>query len=456
MNIVIKMGKKLNFIKKMKHAKEAKYLSPVRRIERVHPIDGARICAMTFDDGPCNLPPNPPVGTVLNDESSFRTVPNRVSLTEHLVNTLKKYNATGTFNIIGDTSLNYPDTEGALHSPLWGGTLYDHYPDFGKDHEGGAKHKPALVKLLIDNGHEISNHGYKHILFGRKRAIYGKRAYLPSLDAVVGDLKQLDDMVMDEHGYAMVHSRPPHYIDNIAGGYDSYHAYQKLNYQYLAASYDGGGWLATTGDYEKDVAMMVSPMEALLKEDPDALNGQIIFQKDGFNMSKQTPVATALEEHLKLLTSYGYKVVTVKELLSLSPVRDIPTTHPALADINYLLDKGHAICYRNNSFKPDQSVSIRELFVMLCPRKVLDAHIGKNIYKVAAAWALSTGLTIDINSAMVSKDDFANILKTLYLERDTGNIVPPVVYGTDNLLDGPLKRIDVIPGIKAFVETLCS
>ena len=102
-------------------------------------------------------------------------------------------------------------------------------------------------------------------------------------------------------------ARPPHYIDKIPDGHTSYDAYRYMNYQYLAASFDAGGWKPSKGSYEQDVREMTDLIERALMEDPDILNGQIIFQKDGCNMSLQTPVAGALDESLRLLTDAGYR-----------------------------------------------------------------------------------------------------------------------------------------------------
>ena len=109
------------------------YLSPVRRIEQV--ATNERICAMTFDDGPCRLPANP---------DNFGGKP----LTLVLAETLEQYGARGTFDVVGDTSGNYPDVPGQHGSASWGGVSYDHYPDFGKDDQGGIVHCPELVGRL--------------------------------------------------------------------------------------------------------------------------------------------------------------------------------------------------------------------------------------------------------------------------------------------------------------------
>ncbi|MBQ1265127.1 MAG: polysaccharide deacetylase family protein [Oscillospiraceae bacterium] len=136
--------KAIGFAKKLKHrfqdeirARQTVYLSPVRRIERVALSE--RVCAMTFDDGPCRLPANP----------SKDGKP----LTLQLAETLEKFGAKGTFDVVGDTSKNYPDRAGKEGSASWGGVAYDHYPDFGKDADGGVAACPELTQRLLDGGH---------------------------------------------------------------------------------------------------------------------------------------------------------------------------------------------------------------------------------------------------------------------------------------------------------------
>ncbi len=343
--------KAIGLAKKLKHrfqdelrARTPVYLSPVRRIERVALHE--RVCAMTFDDGPCRLPANPGK--------------DGKPLTLHLAETLERYGAKGTFDVVGDTSENYPDTAGKAGSAEWGGVRYDHYPDFKKDADGGAKNCPELVGRLLDGGHEITSHTYRHVLFGPKPLVYGKRDPLPNLDAVVDDLKRLDSLLLSRYGYQIRLARPPHYVDKTKDGFSSYDAYGLMGYQYMAASFDGAGWLPLSS-YDAEVRAMIQPLEKALEEDPDSFCGQIIFQKDGYNMARRSPVVDALGRQLELLTGSGYRVVTVSELMERSPFLDLLPEHPAFCAAKRLLSLGWCICFRDNSVRPDGVLTRAEL-----------------------------------------------------------------------------------------------
>lgn len=342
--------------KQVKKERAGKFLSPVRRIERVYPLASKRVCAMTFDDGPSALPPSPDTAALGK------------GLTITLNEILRAYGAKGTFDIIGTTADNYPDQRGKLHTASWGGIKHDHYPDFEKDASAGAVNQPELVKMLFESGNQLANHGYRHILFGKNRMVYGRRETFHNLIEVVEDLSALEDAVTELTGEGMRFARPPHYIDRIKDGYDAYDAYAIMGYHYMAASYDGGGWKASSGNYEKDVEAMIAPMRALLERDPNALNGQIIFQKDGCNMSIQTPIADALSKQLALLESYDYEVITVSELLKLSPFEDFGEGMPGFEAARRMDNAGFIVGYRNNTFQPNRKITIGELVTMVTPR----------------------------------------------------------------------------------------
>ena len=142
------------------------------------------------------------------------------------------------------------------------------------------------------------------------------------------------------------------YVDKTRDGFTSYDAHALLGYQYMAASFDGAGWLPLAS-YEAEVEAMLAPMERALAENPDCLCGQIIFQKDGYNMARRSPVADALPKQLALLQQYGYRVVTVSELLTMCPFADLSPESPVFAPAKALLDTGWCVCYRDNTVRPD-------------------------------------------------------------------------------------------------------
>lgn len=390
-------------LKEDKKRELGRYLSPVRRIERVYPIRAERVCAMTFDDGPSALAPQPDVS-------------GGVALTKHLVDTLRAFECAATFNIVGDTSENYPDRLGKEGKFYWGGVKYDHYPDFGADSNGGARNCPELVQAMADAGCELSNHGYRHLLFGFS-PVYSRRSPFHGIDEVVEDLNRLHTFVSENIGIEMKMARPPHYIDGIAGGFTSYDAYERMGYHYMAASFDGGGWMPQTGGYDEEVRKMVSSLERALDKDPDVFNGQIIFQKDGCNMSRGTPVASALGPQLELLKKYGYRVTTVSDLIGLSPFEDLPQDHPCFASATELSRKGYTVGYRNNTFRPDEKLTFGELCAILSPKDAFSKRLAlrqkglksvngiplTHMYSTAIDWARGLGVNNSPDAVVDSK-----------------------------------------------------
>ncbi len=338
-------------IKAYKKARNGRFLSPVRRIEFVNPPKEGRFVAMTFDDGPTTLP-------TTSDKS--------VGLTQSLLKSLNDFDAKGTFDVIGTTKENYPDKEGQLGNFTWSGVHFDHYPRFNDDLMAGAINQPELIEKILEANHEITSHTYSHRLFGPMKAVYGKRIHFNKLSEVVSDLEALDNYMKTKFSYEMKLSRPPHYIDNIPDGSNSYDAYRIMGYNYMAASFDGAGWQGLE-TYEKEVEAMVKPLKTALENNPDSLNGQIIFQKDGCNMNLRTPVADALPLQLKLLSDYGYKVITVSSLLELSPFEDVENNAKEMVYIKKLLAKNHTIGYKNNTFAPNRDLTLGEFNLMCTP-----------------------------------------------------------------------------------------
>lgn len=389
MSLIVKIGKQGKKLLRKLLPAPMPQLSAVRRIEQIK--TDRRIVAMTFDDGPSAVPCSPDL---------FDGKP----LTEVILDTLAEFHAHGTFDVIGDTSENYPDKEGSVGTADWSGIRYDHYPAFGRDALGGAGANPELIGRMLREGHQITNHGYRHVLFGKKPFVYGKRSTFHTLSQVTDDLKRLHSLMQNSYGYTVTMARPPHYVDRIGDGFTSYDAYALMNYQYLAASYDGAGWLPVSAEtpeasYAAEVDAMVRPMETLLAQDPDALCGQIIFQKDGCNMAKRTPVATGLRKQLELLSKYGYQVVTVNELLAVSPFADVGADDPDFEKLCRLCEN-RIITYSDNRLRLDQRMTKGELALLLAPkdialklRREIILRTGKTVPTAAGAfiWCAEQG-----------------------------------------------------------------
>lgn len=390
MSLIVKIGKKgKKIVKKLITPAEKHYVGYTRRLERVK--TDKRICAMTFDDGPMDMPAAP-------DRFGGK------ALTDVLLDTLAEYGAKGTFDVVGDTSENYPDTAGKLGSAAWGGIKFDHYPDLGCDDKGGAVHNERLIRRILDEGHQITNHGYRHIIFGKKPFVYGNREYLGGIDEALADLNRLHTLMQEKFGYTLTMSRPPHYVDKMNGGFTSYDVYDSMGYAYMAASFDGAGWLPSTNPdteaaLEAEVNAMVEPMRKALEKDPDFFCGQIIFQKDGYNMAKRTPVAFGLAKQLELLREYGYSVVTVEELMKESPFEDLGRDDPLFNKL-YRLEKERAVVFDNNRLCLDAHMCYGELAMLLAPKdeaisrrhELLHANGFAEPYAGAMSWCRQQGI----------------------------------------------------------------
>ena len=358
MSLIVKAGKAGKQFLKSAHIlpEEVPHISYTRRIERVRTPE--RICAMTFDDGPMDLPAAP-------DQFHGR------ALTDLILDALAEFDAKGTFDVIGDTSMNYPDKPGREGSAAWGGIRFDHYPDIHQDNRGGVVHNDRLIRRILDEGHQITNHGYRHILFGKKPFVYGKRVHYGSIHSAVGDLRRLDIWMKEYYQYDITMGRPPHYVDGLSGGFTSYDVYDRMGYQYLAASFDGGGWLPSgkrgKDALEAEILAMTNPIRDALLQDPDFFCGQIIFQKDGYNMSRRTPVAWGLPLQLEILHQYGYRVVTVAELMEECPFLDIGRENP-LFDKMARLAKRRGVAYSDNRVRLENHMTMGELAMLLAPK----------------------------------------------------------------------------------------
>ena len=141
----------------------------------------------------------------------------------------------------------------------------------------------------------------------------------------------------------------------------------------MAASFDGAGWLPSAhadenAALEAEVEAMAEPVRKALEADPDFFCGQIIFQKDGYNMAKRTPVAFGLRRQLELLQKYGYQVVTVEALMAESPFADLGREDPLFEKMNRL-QKERAVVYSDNRLRLDAPMTVGELSMLLAPKE---------------------------------------------------------------------------------------
>jgi len=140
--------------------------------------------------------------------------------------------------------------------------------------------------------------------------------------------------------------------------------------QYLGASFDGAGWLPVKAEsieasYKAEVEACVAPLREALEKDPDALCGKIIFQKDGYNMALRTPVADALPLQLEILKEYGYRVVTVSDLMEASSFSDVSSDNEYAEIFKKLCEKS-AAAYSDNSIRPNDKATRADLVMMAC------------------------------------------------------------------------------------------
>lgn len=293
--------------------------------------------------------------------------------------------------------------------------------------------QPELVRKILADGHELTSHSYSHRLFGPKRVVYRSRRHMQSLQQVTEDLTRLHTYVREQFGYEMKLARPPHYVDKIPGGATAYDAYRIMGYQYMAASFDGGGW-QPAGSYDEEVRQMVQPLRNLLERDADALSGQIIFQKDGCNMNLRTPVLDALPQQLRLLREYGYQVVPVSRLLELSPFEDLSPDSRALPWVLELIRRGHIVGYKNNTFQGEMYITPEEFLLMAArperlraqarfsPREIIleaqrDLDLEDASGKALLDLALRRGLDVDEagfkDKKAVKREDAVQLLAAL-------------------------------------------
>jgi len=352
-----------------------RYLGPVRRIERVMPPAGGRCVALTFEDGPTAAPPRPDVRKARWPGNSHGPVSGARSagaggagggstgITDILLDVLRTYGAVATFLVIGSTAENYPDEAGPSGAARRTGLVFDHFPEYGQDTLAGVENQPALVRRMLNEGHELANHSSRHLPLGPGHGLLpspgaGRKRAAPADAAAAADVLRLHELVRRNYGYTMRLARPPHLVDAFV-----FEVYAGLGYQYLGTGLDGGGRRATSGSYDNDVERMVLGLQRSLEKDGNSLCGQFVSFHDTYNQSGESPVVAALPRLMQLFRNYGYRAVTASQLLEMSPFADLAPDHPAFPAAKDLLGRGWWVATRANEVWPDQAVLRGELAV---------------------------------------------------------------------------------------------
>jgi len=310
----------------------SRYLGPVRRIERVRPPAGGRCVALTFEDGPTAAPPRPDLrkarwpgnshGPASGVRSGGADGGGSMGITDAILDVLRTYGAVATFLVIGSTADNGPAEAGPPGAAQ------------SEDALAGVENQPALVRRMLNEGHELANH------------------------SSLADILRLHELVRRSYGYTMRLARPSHLVDAFL-----FEVYAGLGYQYLGTGLDGGGWRATSGSYDNDVERMVLGLQRSLEKDGNSLCGQFVSFHDMYNQSGESPVVSALPRLMQLFRNYGYRAVTASQLLEMSPFADLAPDHPAFPAAKDLLGRGWWVATRANEVWPDQPVLRGELAV---------------------------------------------------------------------------------------------
>jgi len=195
--------------------------------------------AMTFDDGP------------------------HATNTPRLLDMLKQRNAKATFFIVGQCAQEYP----------------------------------AIMKRIVDEGHEIANHSWSHPAFAKM-----------SESAVRSQIDRTQDIIRQTTGVTATLLRPPY--GSIASSQRNWIT-NDMGLKIIMWSVDPLDWK------NRNASMVQSRIVS------QAAPGAIILAHD---IHKTT--VDAMPETLNALAAKGYKLVTVSELLAMDQPKAKPTPKP--------------------------------------------------------------------------------------------------------------------------------
>ena len=87
-------------------------------------------------------------------------------------------------------------------------------------------------------------------------------------------------------------------------------------------------------------------------------------------------------------------MVSVSELLALSPFEDLRTDSPAMPHVRRLLDAGHTVGYQNNTFHPERMITVEEFYMMAAEPTALRMARPMGTKELMAAAAQSAGFKL--------------------------------------------------------------
>lgn len=190
-----------------------------------------KMVALTFDDGP------------------------HPDYTPLILDVLKKYDAKGTFFVLGSRCEKYPD----------------------------------IIKRMAKEGHEVGNHSYSHRNFSKKH----------SVDTMFEEIHRTDDIILRLAGQKSPLIRPP-------GGFLSDAFIARIKNEKRTIAY--WSYIQDTKDWKgKKAEAIAGHIVKNIKP------GQIIILHDGADTGMET--ARAVNLIADRLTRAGYQLVTVSELI---------------------------------------------------------------------------------------------------------------------------------------------
>lgn len=195
-----------------------------------------KVVALTFDDGP------------------------HPKYTQQVLDLLKKYEAKGTFFVVGQL----------------------------------AEKSPEVVLRMYEDGHELANHTYTH-------------PFTKSVSKIVKEIKETNDTIYSITGYS------PNLFRPVEGYYtdDMVDKVVKDGYKIVMWS-----WHQDTEDWKNPgVNTIVNTVLNGIKE------GDVVLFHDGGGNREQT--VKALEEILPELKKQGYKFITISEMIKMQSEKNI-------------------------------------------------------------------------------------------------------------------------------------